>query len=84
MSGVEEVLNDPPDKIETEVEQIEIKENVPSEAKASSDSETTSLTGSWTLLEKDEADAAKVGLFKEIKKYYFILFCRKLNQKLVL
>ena len=63
MSGVEEVLNDPPDKNETEVEQveqIEVKEEVPREVKTASDSDTPSLTGSWTLLEKEEADVAKV------------------------
>ena len=63
MSGVEEVLNDPPDKNETEVEQveqIEVKEEVPREVKTATDSDTPSLTGSWTLLEKEEADVAKV------------------------
>ena len=65
MSGVEEVLNDPPDKNETEDKQIEVKEEVTSELKTASDSETPSLTGSWTILEKEEADAVKVGIDTE-------------------
>jgi len=59
MSGVEEVLKDPPDKTEDEVETVnESKvEEIGSgecETKPATDSEASSLTGSWTLLEKEE------------------------------
>ena len=65
MSGVEEVLKDPPDKTEDEVETVnETKvEEIGSgecDAKPTTDAEASSLTGSWTLLEKEEEVVANV------------------------
>ena len=65
MSGVEEVLKDPPDKTEDEVETVnESKvEEIGSgecDTKPTTDAEASSLTGSWTLLEKEEEVVANV------------------------
>ena len=71
MSGVEDVINPPPDDHEKNVGKEELSDTIDSkdEDKASlttslTDSETTSLTGStsesWTLLEKEEDDIQKV------------------------
>ena len=65
MSGLEEVLKDPPDKTEDEVETVnETKvEEIGSgecDTKPTTDAEASSLTGSWTLLEKEEEVVANV------------------------
>ena len=67
MSGVEEVLKDPPDKTEDEVETVnesKVEEIGSGECetitKPVTDSEASSLTGSWTLLEKEEEVVANV------------------------
>ena len=65
MSGVEEVLKDPPDKTEDEVEtvnesKVEEMGSGECETKPATDSEASSLTGSWTLLEKEEEVVANV------------------------
>jgi len=70
MSGVEDVVNPPPDETEKTVEKEELSDSTDGkeEDKASlttslTDSGSTSLTGStsesWTLLEKEEADTQK-------------------------
>ena len=61
MSGVEEVAKDiPPDEENnddvSEVKKDEVEE---SSVKTSSDSESGSLTGSWTLVEKEDEESGK-------------------------
>ena len=79
MSGVEEVLKDPPDKTEDEVETVnESKvEEIGSgecETKPATDSEASSLTGSWTLLEKEEEVVANVSTIWVSDSIWYISF----------
>eukprot|EP00092_Neocalanus_flemingeri_P017259 GFUD01018662.1.p1 GENE.GFUD01018662.1~~GFUD01018662.1.p1 ORF type:complete len:1085 (+),score=424.13 GFUD01018662.1:56-3310(+) len=79
MSGVEDVINPPPDDREKSVEKEELSDTIDGkdEDKASftaslTDSESTSLTGStsesWTLLEKEEEEIQKKTVESEVSE----------------
>lgn len=60
MSGVEEVAKDiPPDEENNDVSEVKKDEVEESSVKTSSDSESGSLTGSWTLVEKEDEESGK-------------------------
>ena len=67
MSGVEDVIDPPPDKDEkSEVkgDTIEEKEDKSSLTTSVTDSDSASVTESWTLLEKEEENAPGVTIGK--------------------
>eukprot|EP00092_Neocalanus_flemingeri_P001652 GFUD01001762.1.p1 GENE.GFUD01001762.1~~GFUD01001762.1.p1 ORF type:complete len:1286 (-),score=466.67 GFUD01001762.1:638-4495(-) len=79
MSGVEDVINPPPDDREKSVEKEDLSDTIDGkdEDKASftaslTDSESTSLTGStsesWTLLEKEEEEIQKKTVESEVSE----------------
>ena len=79
MSGVEDVQKDPPDphikeeEDESDPEKEEVTQPV-DPVPVRDSSEASSLTGSWTLLEKEEEDAKNVCYWPFWYGYQCILF----------